>query len=95
MSSSNEESDFTSDDSDINFVPGYSAYESLAVQHASQKPAQDDEQDSSDNADEPYADEPLADEDWIRSYNEHMAEMKKVEEKLRQRFDSRTDTIEW
>ena len=85
MSSSDTESSYNSDDSDLNFIPGYTAYENLAQQSES----------SDSDVDEPYADEPLADEEWLKQYNKDMEDLRKIEQKMKERFDRRNEALEW
>ena len=88
-----------SDDSDLDFIPGYTAHTGLSAQHAEitapdfheQQPEEDEEAGEV----EPYEDEPLADADWIRQYNEEIAERRREEERLQQRFENLTEVLEW
>lgn len=92
MSSSHSESEssYQTDDSDVNYIPGYTTIQV-------DDPGQVDHQDSSSDSDvdEPYADEPLADEEWLKQYNKQMKEIKDVELKQQKRFESTEEIIEW
>ena len=96
MSSSESTSDNTSDsyqsdDSDINFIPGYVIIEDAGVNNDGNI-HHDDSEDSIAGA---YAEEPLADEAWLENYNREEQERLEIEEKLSRRLNSATEISEW
>ena len=79
-----------SDDSDINFIPGYIMENSELV-----KNSDDDSSVEELNVGLAYADEPLADEEWLANYNRQEKERLEIVEKLCKRLDGSVQLSEW
>ena len=75
------------DDSDINFIPGY-------IMECPERgnSSSSDQEESNMGA---YADEPMADEEWLENYNRQERERLELEEKLRKRLDGSVEVSEW
>ncbi|CAB3985984.1 Hypothetical predicted protein [Paramuricea clavata] len=84
------EDSYQSDDSDINFIPGYIMENSELV-----KNSDDDSSVEELNMGLAYADEPLADEEWLANYNRQEKERLEIEEKLCKRLDGSVQLSEW
>ena len=90
MSTSNSDSEesHTSNDSDINFIPGFVELE-FEVEDVSPASALDEHLEADQDAVVPYSDEPLASKEWIQQY-EHE---KQQEEAQRQDLQNRLDNV--
>ena len=75
------------DDSDINFIPGY-----IVECPEHENSSSSDQEESNMGA---YADEPMADEEWLENYNRQERERLELEEKLRKRLDGSVEVSEW
>ncbi len=84
------EDSYQSDDSDINFIPGY-IMECPELQNSSNDSSDQDE----NNLGLAYVDEPLASEEWLESYNRQERERLELEEKLGKRLDGSVEVSEW
>ena len=81
MSSDHEtdsEVSYQTDDSDINFIPGY------IMECPERENSCSSDQEINMGA---YADEPLADKEWLENYNRQEREHLELEQKLRKRLD--------
>ena len=92
MSSDHEtdsEMSYQTDDSDINFIPGY----------ITECPERENSSNDSSDQDESnlgaYVDEPLANEEWLENYNRQERERLELIEKLRKRLDGSVKVSEW
>jgi hypothetical protein len=77
-----------SDDSDINFIPGYVIEDAQA------------EKDSDSGEDEgcsgfAYAEEPLADEAWLETYHREEQQRLEAEEQFTKRLNGSVEISEW
>ena len=91
MSSDNETDSaesYQTDDSDINFIPGY-IMECPECENSSSDSSKDE------NNMGAYADEPLANEEWLENYHRQERECLELEEKLRNRLDGSVEVSEW
>ncbi|XP_046861933.1 uncharacterized protein LOC124455291 [Xenia sp. Carnegie-2017] len=79
--------DYQSDDSDINFIPGY-MIECSEVRNSNKDFNQE-------NVGLAYADEPLADEEWLENYNSQEQKRLELQEKLGKRLDGSVKVDEW
>ena len=81
------EASYQTDDSDVNFIPGYIMENSETVEC------------SDSNSDEDtgiaYAEEPLADEQWLANYHARERERLDLEEKLTQRLNGSVELNQW
>ena len=75
------------DDSDINFIPGY-----IMECPERENSSSSDQEESNMGA---YADEPMADEEWLENYNRQERERLELEEKLKKRLDGSVEVSEW
>jgi hypothetical protein len=94
MSTTESDSSYQSDDSDVNFIPGYVVLEDPDLLNSSKQDSrhEDDDENVLGLA---YSEEPLADEEWIRNYQEAENERIQYEENLRKRFDGSLEISEW
>lgn len=90
-STSDSETSYQSDDSEINFIPGYVIIEDAGINNDGNI-HHDDSEDSYAGA---YAEEPLADEAWLENYNREEQERLVIEEKLVRRLNNETEISEW
>lgn len=90
---SDSDSSYQSDDSDVNFIPGYVVIED-AEHEFSKLDVKDDSTDES-VADMAYSEEPLADEEWLENYQKAESERLELEQKLCERFDGSVEISEW
>lgn len=91
--SSELETSFDSDDSEINFIAGYEVEDeghSFRVSPRSPKTSSDSSDD--DNA---YADESLADAEWLERYQEEMKANEELERSLKDRLQGKVERKEW
>ena len=92
MSSDHEtdsEVSYQTDDSDINFIPGY------IMECPERENSSNDSSDQDESNMGAYADEPLANEEWLENYNRQERERLELEEKLRKRLDGSVQVSEW
>ena len=82
-STSDSETSYQSDDSDINFIPGYVVIKDAGINNDGNI-QHDDSEDSYAGA---CAEEPLADEAWLENFNREEQERVEVEEKLTRRLN--------
>ncbi|CAB4003761.1 Hypothetical predicted protein [Paramuricea clavata] len=83
------EESYQTDDSDINFIPGY-------IMECPDLGSSDDGSSlEDDNAGLAYADEPLADDEWLQNYNRQERERLELQEKLERRLDGSVEMSEW
>ena len=80
---------FDSDYSNINFIP------EVEIENARQRPAVQEEGNSSSDEDNLFADEPLADEAWTARYEQELKTNEELEIKLNGRLDGSVDVSEW
>jgi hypothetical protein len=94
MSTTESDSSYQSDDSDVNFIPGYAVLEDPDLLNSSKQDSrlEDDDENVLGLA---YSEVPLADEEWIRNYQEAENERIQYEENLRKRFDGSLEISEW
>lgn len=78
------EESYQTDDSDVNFIPGY-IMECPDLENS----------DEEDNAGLAYADEPLADDEWLQNYNRQERERIEPQEKLGRRLDGSVEVSKW
>lgn len=76
-STSDSETSYQSDDSDVNFIPGYVVIEDVRINNNGNIPYKDSGDSYSGFA---YPEEPLADEAWLENYNREEQERFEVEE---------------
>ena len=91
--SSDLETSFDSDDSEINFITGYELEDeghSCRVSPRSQEISSD-----SSNDDAAYTDEPLADAEWIEKYQKEMKANEELERSLKDRLQGNVELKEW
>ena len=91
--SSELETSFDSDNSEINFIGGYEGEDegySFRVSPRSPKNWSD-----SSNDDNAYADEPLADAEWLERYQEEMKANKELKRSLKDRLQGKVERKEW
>lgn len=86
---SNSYSSYQSDDSDVNFIPGYVVLEDF--EQCSKREVDDDE----NLPGLAYSEEPLADEEWIQSYQQAENERIEFEERLCKKFDGSVEISGW
>ena len=91
--SSDLETSFDSDDSEINFIAGYELeYEG----HSSRvSPRSPETSSDSSNDDAAYTDESLADAEWIEKYQEEMKANEELERSLKDRLQGNVELKEW
>ena len=91
--SSDQETDsemsYQTDDSDINFIPGY------IMECPERENSSNDSSDQDESNLGAYADEPLANEEWLENYNRQERERLELIEKLRKRLDGSVKVSEW
>ena len=90
MSSDHEtdsEVSYQTDDSDINFIPGY-VMECTERENSSPS----DQKESNMGV---YADEPMSDDEWLENCNRKERERLELQEKLRKRLDGSVEVSEW
>ena len=91
--SSDHESDsevsYQTDDSDINFIPGY------IMECPERENSSNDSSDQDESNMGAYVDEPLVNEEWLENYNRQERERLELEEKLRKRLDGSVQVSEW
>ena len=92
IKSSDSNSSYQSDDSDVNYITGYAIEDAEQCLNSSKRHS-DHEHD--DYPGLPYSEEPLADEEWTRSYQTSENARREFEEKLRKRFDGSVGISEW
>ena len=83
---------FDSDDSEINFIRGY---EIEAEQDVLCECPQSPSLTSSDDEAAAYADDPLADTEWTLHYQKQVDADKKLERRLKDRFEGNVEVREW
>ena len=88
--SEESEDSYQSDDSDINFIPGYIIENAEFVENPS-----DNSSEGELNVDMAYAEEPLANEQWLANYNRQEKERIEIQEKLAKRLDGSVQLNEW
>lgn len=91
--SSELETSYDSDDSEINFIAGYEVEDeghSFCVSPRSPKTLSDSSDD--DNA---YADEPLADAEWLERCQEEMKANEELQRSLKDRLQGKVERKEW
>ena len=91
MSSDNETDSaesYQTDDSDINFIPGY-IMECPKRENSSSDSSEDE------NNMGAYVDEPLANKEWLENYHRQERERLELEEKLRNRLDGSVKVSKW
>ena len=90
--SSDLETSFDSDDSEINFIAGYGLeYDGHSSRVSPRSP--ETSSDSSDD-DAAYTDEPLADAEWIEKYQEEMKANEELERSLKERLQGNAELKE-
>ena len=92
MSSDHEtdsEVSYQTEDSDINFIPGY------IMECPERENSSNDSSDQDESNMGVYVDEPLANEEWLENYNRQERERLELEEKLRKRLDGSVQVSEW
>ena len=92
MSSDHEtdsEMSYQTDDSDINFIPGY------IMECPERENSSNDSSDQDESNLGAYVDEPLANEEWLENYNRQEREHLELIEKLRKRLDGSVKVSEW
>ena len=92
MSSDHEtdsEMSYQTDDSDINFIPGY------IMECPERENSSNDSSDQDESNLGAYVDEPLANEEWLENYNRQERERLELIEKLRKRLDGSVKVSEW
>ena len=92
MSSDHEtdsEVSYQTDDSDINFIPGY------IMECPERENSSNDSSDQDESNMGAYVDGPLANEEWLENYNRQERERLELEEKLRKRLDGSVQVSEW
>ena len=90
-STSDSETSYQSEDSDVNFIPGYVVIEDAGINNDGNIA----EEESDDTDVSAYADEPLAGEAWLENYNREEQERLELEEKLTRRLNGSVDISEW
>ena len=90
-STSDSETSYQSDDSHINFIPGYVVIEDARINNDGNI-QHDNSKDSYAGA---YAKEPLAEKAWLENYNWEEQEWVEVEEKLTRRLNGVIEISEW
>ena len=80
---------YQTDDSDINFIPGY------IMECPERENSSNDSSDQDESNMGAYVDEPLANEEWLENYNRQERERLELEEKLRKRLDGSVQVSEW
>lgn len=88
--SEESEDSYQSDDSDINFIPGYIIENSELNENLSDNSGEEES-----TAGMAYREEPLADEEWLANYNRQENERLKLKEKLGRRLDGSVQLNEW
>ena len=83
------EESYQTDDSDINFIPGY------IMECPDLGSSDDGSSGEENNAGLAYADEPLADDEWLQNYNRQERERLELQEKLGRRLDGSVEVSEW
>ena len=91
--SSDLETSFDSDDTEMNFIDGYE----LEDEGHSYRISPRSPETSSDSSDEDaaYTDEPLADAEWIQKYQEEMKANEELERSLKDRLQGSVELKEW
>ena len=88
--SSESETSYESDDSDINFIPNY-VIEDAGINNDGIICHEESESVEIGA----YVEEPLADEAWLENYNRQEQERLELEEKLKQRLNGSVAKDEW
>ena len=91
--SSDLETSFDSDDSEINFIAGYELEDERHSCRVSPR-SQETSSDSSDD-DTAYTDEPLADTEWTEKYQKEMKANEELERSLKDRLQGNVELKEW
>ena len=94
--SSDLETSFDTDDSEINFIAGYELEDeghSCRVLRVSPRSPETSSDSSDDDA--AYTDEPLADAEWIEKYQEEMKANEELERSLKDRLQGNVELKEW
>ena len=84
------EDSYQSEDSDINFIPGYIIGNSEFVENSERE-----FQWRRIDRGIAYREEPLADEEWLANYNQQENERLELKEKLGGRLDGSVQLSEW
>ena len=95
MSTTESDSSYQPDDSELNFIPGYVVLEDANLLLNNSKAKRGSEDDDENVLGLAYSEEPLADEEWIRNYQEAENVRFEFEENLRKRFDGSLEISEW
>jgi hypothetical protein len=82
------EESYQTDDSDINFIPGY------IMECPDLGSSNDGSSVEENNAGLAYADEHLADDEWLQNYNRQERERLELQEKLGRRLDGSVEVSE-
>ena len=90
--SSDSETSFDSEDSDINFIRGY---EIEAEQDVLCESPQSSSLTSSDEEAAAHADDPMADTEWTSNYQKQIDADKKLERRLKDRLEGNVELREW
>ena len=91
--SSDLETSFDSDDTEMNFIDGYELEDEGHSSRVSPR-SPETSSDSSDG-DAAYTDEPLADAEWIKKYQEEMKANEELERSLKDRLQGNVELEEW
>ena len=91
--SSDLETSFDSDDSEINFIAGYEREDEGHSSRVSPRSPETSSDSSDDDA--AYTDEPLADVEWIEKYQEEMKANEELERSLKDRLQGNVELKEW
>ena len=91
--SSDLETSFDSDDTEMNFIDGYELEDEGHSSCISPQSPETLSDSSDDNA--AYTDEPLADAQWIQKYQEEMTAYKELERSLKDWLQGNVELKEW
>ena len=91
--SSDLETSFDSDDTEMNFIDGYELEDEGYSSRVS--PRSPETSSDSSNDDATYTDEPLADAEWIQKYQEEMKANEELERRLKDRLQGNVELKEW
>ena len=90
--SSNLETSFDSDDSEMNFI---ARYELEDEGHSSRVSPSPETSNDSSNEDAAYTDEPLADPEWIQKYQAEMKANEELKRSLKDQLQGNVELKEW
>ena len=87
------ETSLDSNDSEINFIPGYEVEDNGHSSRVSPRSPETSSDSSDDDA--AYTDEPLADAEWIEKYQEEMKANEELEQSLKDWLQGNVELKEW